>query len=73
MSDELRGKRIAVLATDGLEQAELTGPKKHLEVPGASVRVLSIRSTPDELKGWKMADWDDTVRVDAQVSVVEPR
>lgn len=30
MSSELRGKKIAILATDGFEQAELIEPRKAL-------------------------------------------
>ena len=29
-SDKLKGKKIAIVATDGFEQVELTKPKKYL-------------------------------------------
>ena len=28
MADELRGRRVAILATDGVEQVELTQPRQ---------------------------------------------
>lgn len=35
MTDELRGKRIAILATDGVEQVELELPRQAVEDAGA--------------------------------------
>jgi protease I len=71
MSDELKGKKIAILATDGFEQVELTEPKKNLEDAGATVTVLSIRpglgGKAGEIKGWDKTDWGKTVKVDGLV------
>jgi DJ-1/PfpI family len=41
MPNNLQGKTIAILATDGFEQAELTKPKKALEEAGARTQVVS--------------------------------
>jgi protease I len=35
MADTLKGKKIAILATDGFEQSELEKPKQALEEAGA--------------------------------------
>lgn len=72
MSKEIQGKRVAILATDGFEQAELTGPKKNLENAGATVTVLSVEKTPEEIKGWDQTDWGDKVKVDGQVAQANP-
>jgi protease I len=40
-SKSLSGKKIALLATDGFEYAELTEPKKMLEEAGAQVDVIA--------------------------------
>lgn len=72
MSKQLDGKRIAILATDGFEQAELTEPKKNLEKAGANVTVLSIAKTPKEIKGWDKTDWGGKVKVDALVAEANP-
>ncbi len=72
MSGKLTGKKIAILATDGFEQVELTGPKKNLENEGAKVTVISVKATPKEIKGWDMTDWGDKVKVDAVVGSVKP-
>jgi protease I len=72
MSKQLDGKRVAILATDGFEQAELTEPKKNLEKAGAKVTVLSVAKTPKEIKGWDKTDWGDKVKVDALVAEANP-
>ncbi len=41
MANELKGKTIAIIATDGVEQVELTEPRKAVEEAGASVELLS--------------------------------
>jgi len=61
-SDKLKGKRIAILATDGFEQVELTEPQKFLKNEGATVDVISLKS--GSIKGWDMTDWGDKVDVD---------
>jgi protease I len=66
MNTELKGKKIAILATDGFEQAELTEPKKNLEDAGATVEVLSIKE--GKIKGWDKTDWGSTVAVNRLVS-----
>jgi protease I len=66
MSGELNGKKIAILATDGFEQVELTEPRKNLEAAGAKTEVLSVKE--GEIRGWKFTDWGDNVKVDKLVS-----
>jgi protease I len=62
MSGQLQGKRIAIVATDGFEQVELTEPKKALEAAGAKVDVISPKD--GQIKGWKFTDWGESVKVD---------
>jgi protease I len=62
MSESLHGKKIAILATDGFEQVELTEPKKALEEAGAKTEVISPKS--GEIRGWKFKEWGDAVKVD---------
>ena len=38
---QLNGRRIAILATQGVEQVELTSPRKALEKAGAIVELVS--------------------------------
>ncbi|WP_324679490.1 type 1 glutamine amidotransferase domain-containing protein [Hymenobacter sp. GOD-10R] len=67
-SDKLKGKKIAIVATDGFEQVELTKPKKYLEDEGADVDVISLKS--GSIKGWDMTDWGDKVDVDKTIDEV---
>jgi protease I len=39
MSTELKGKKVAILATNGFEQSELAEPRKNLENAGAKGRL----------------------------------
>jgi protease I len=58
---DLNGKRIAILATNGFEQAELVTPRDRLIQAGATVDVISFAS--GEIKGWDKKDWGRPVRV----------
>lgn len=44
MAKEMEGRRIAVLATDGFEQSELTEPVEVLRLSGARVDIVSLKS-----------------------------
>ncbi|ORA83914.1 type 1 glutamine amidotransferase [Mycobacterium malmoense] len=44
MSNELQGKRIAILAADGVEKVELEQPRAALKQAGAQVEVLSLKA-----------------------------
>ncbi len=69
-NNDLNGRKIAILATDGFEQAELTEPMENLEEAGAEVEVLSIHD--GKIKGWKKTDWGSTVKVDRLVNDAKP-
>jgi protease I len=65
MNSNLKGKKIAILATDGFEQSELMDPRKALDDAGATTEVISLKN--GEIKGWKLKDWGDTVHVDKTI------
>jgi len=46
MANELKGKKVAFLATDMVEQVELTGPWQALKDAGASTTVSSRVAGP---------------------------
>ncbi|MCC4599429.1 type 1 glutamine amidotransferase [Xanthomonas melonis] len=66
MSYSLSGKSVAVLATDGFEQSELTEPKRLLESWGAKVEVIAPGEGA-EIRGWNHTDWGDSVAVDRRL------
>lgn len=43
MSNELQGKKIAILAADGVEKVELEQPRAALKNAGAQIEVLSLK------------------------------
>jgi protease I len=61
-NNNLNGKRVAILATDGVEQAELTEPRKALDQAGAKTFVISPKS--GKIKGWQHDHWGDEIPVD---------
>ena len=62
MADQLKGKRVAALATHGFEQDELLQPRKALIDAGAAVDVVSPDS--GKIRGWKYKEWGEEVKVD---------
>jgi protease I len=64
----LNGKKIAILATHGFEQAELEVPRDRLKKAGAAVDVVSLAG--GEIKGWDKKDWDRPVKVDKTLDQV---
>ena len=65
MSDELSGKRVAFLATDGVEQVELTEPWKAVEEAGGTPVLVSLE--PGEIQGYEHLDAADKFSVDEVV------
>jgi protease I len=71
MADEtLKGLKVAILATDGFEQVELTEPRKALDQAGAETRIVSPKA--GRIRGWKFTDWGDEVRVDTPLDQAKP-
>jgi len=62
---DLSGFRVAVLATDGFEEAELTEPVQALKDAGATVTIVSLK--PGEIQGVRHRDKGQTVRVDQTI------
>lgn len=65
---DLNGKKIAILATNGFEQAELEVPRDRLKKAGATVDVVSLAA--GEIKGWDKKDWGRSVKVDKTLDEV---
>jgi protease I len=63
---KLDGKRIAFLATDGVEQVELTEPLKAVRDAGAAVDLISLEK--GEFQGFNHLDKGDTFTADKAVA-----
>jgi protease I len=59
--ESLNMKRVAILATDGFEESELTSPMKALQDAGAQVDIISERS--GKIKSWKDGNWGSDFQV----------
>ncbi len=70
MAEELKGQKIAVLATDGVEQVELTESVKALKAAGAEVKIISNKD--DEIQGFKHHDKGTKIAVDEPLEQAEP-
>ena len=70
MGTELNSKRIAFLATDGVEQVELTEPWKAVEKAGGQPELVSLEA--GKIQGFKHFDKGDTFPVDKTVDEASP-
>jgi len=70
MANELNGKRIAFLATDGVEQIELTEPWRAVEESGGTPELISLES--GEIQGYEHLDKGQTFSVDHTVADADP-
>jgi len=65
VADKLQGKRVAFLATDMVEQVELTEPWKAVQDEGATPELVSLED--GEIQGFNHYDKADTFKVDRTV------
>jgi len=66
MAGKLNGKRVAILATNGVEQVELERPRQALDDAGAETQVVS--PVDGTIHAWQHDHWGDEVRVDIPLS-----
>jgi len=59
---DLKGKRIAIIITDGFEQIEMTSPREALDKAGAKTVLVSPKD--DKVQGFKHHDKADSFVVD---------
>jgi len=66
----LHGMRVAILVTEGFEQAEFTEPKQALEKQGVVTRVISQK--PGKVQGFKHLEKGDQFDVDLTFDEAKP-
>jgi protease I len=66
MSHDLKGKKFAILATEGFEQSELEQPRQALQEAGAETHLISPKDA--ELRAWNEDDFGDTFDVDVPLA-----
>jgi protease I len=70
MANELQGTKVAIVATDGVEQVELVEPRKALEEAGAQVELVSIEA--GDFQGFDHLDKADTFTADKAAKDADP-
>ncbi len=70
MAGALAGRKVAVLATDGVEQVELVESVKALRAAGAEVHLVSIEA--GEIQGLNHLDKGERFRVDQTLADANP-
>ena len=71
MSDTLKGKKIAIIATDGVEQVELVTPREAVHDAGATTELLSVRGGEIQAMNSDIEP-ADTFAVDKVIGDVSP-
>jgi protease I len=62
MANDLNGKKVAILVTDGFEQIELTKPRQALNDAGADTKIVSPKD--GKVRGWNHTEWGTELPVD---------
>jgi protease I len=70
MATSLQGRRIAFLATDGVEQSELTEPWKAVREAGAETDLISLES--GRIQGFEHQDKAGSFAVDRTLDEADP-
>src|SRR3954454_18436519 len=70
MGDKLKDKKVAFVATDGVEQVELTEPWNAVEQEGGQPELLSLEE--GQIQGFEHLDKADTFEVDKAVKGADP-
>lgn len=68
MEQNLKGKRVAVLMTDGVEQVEYLKPRAFLEERGVQITLMSPKKAGEQIQGFNHLDQGDSFRVDLAVT-----
>jgi protease I len=71
MTASIKGKRVAFLATDGVEEIEYTEPRKAVEGAGGTAELVSIKS--GDIQAVNHMDKAGTYPVDKQVKEADVR
>lgn len=70
MDQGLKGRKVAILATDGVEQVELLDPKAALEKAGAITEVIALKA--GTIQGMHHDEKGDAIPVDRVLADVSP-
>jgi protease I len=69
MADNLHGIKVAILATEGVEQAELIEPRKALQNAGAQTDIISPAA--GKIRAWNLKEWGEEIAVDQALDTAD--
>jgi protease I len=67
---DLKGLKVAILADNGFEQAELSEPRRALDEAGAETSVVSPQR--EQIRGWESKEWGQEIPVDVPLDEAKP-
>jgi protease I len=70
VANNLDGKKVAILITNGFEQVELIEPRQALDDAGAETKVISPEK--GKVKAWNIKEWGKEVPVDMVLGSTDP-
>ena len=70
MADQLEATTVAILATHGFEEVELTDPRDALEEAGAAAYLVAPQS--ESIQAWDVDDWGKSYDVDVMLQDTHP-
>jgi protease I len=70
-SQSLKGYRVAILATDGVEDAEMREPREALRAAGAQVTLIAPKK--DKIQSFQHFDKKDQFNVDTLLGDADPK
>jgi protease I len=65
-TQQLNGKRVAILVTDGFEEVELLKPREALDQAGAKTQIVSPKD--GKVKSWRFTEWGTDLQVDVPLN-----
>jgi len=65
-AQQLNGKRVAILVTDGFEEVELIKPREALNQAGAKTQIVSPKD--GKVKSWRFTEWGTELPVDVPLN-----
>jgi|ERR1700678_1734969 protease I len=68
--ENLKGLKVAILITDGFEEAEMVKPRQALTDLGAAARIVSPKSS--RVRSWRLTDWGEEYPVDVPLNEAQP-
>jgi protease I len=68
--ENLKGRKVAILITDGFEEVEMTKPRDALQEAGADTEIVSPKDKT--VRSWRFKEWGQDYRVNIPLAEAHP-